>query len=79
MKQIESIGVIGVRKFVNAGIRSIEDLEVCDTHRIEALLGRNPPYGMKVLETVKSFPKLRVSLNVQTSSVCLTTSGFVPR
>ena len=74
MKQIDSIGVIGVRKFVNAGVRSIEDLEVCDAHRIEALLGRNPPYGMKVLETVKAFPKLRVSLNVQTSSVRLAVS-----
>jgi ATP-dependent DNA helicase HFM1/MER3 len=71
MKQIESIGVVSVRKFVNADIRSIEDLEACDAHRIEALLGRNPPFGMKVLETVKGFPKLRVSLNVQTSSASL--------
>jgi ATP-dependent DNA helicase HFM1/MER3 len=71
MKQIDSIGVIGVRKFVNAGIRSMEDLEACDAHRIEALIGRNPPYGMKILETVKAFPKLRVSLHVQSSSVSL--------
>jgi ATP-dependent DNA helicase HFM1/MER3 len=69
MKQIESIGVVGVRKFVNAGIRTLEDLETCEPHRIEALIGRNPPYGMKVLETVRTFPKLRVSLHVQPSSI----------
>jgi ATP-dependent DNA helicase HFM1/MER3 len=72
MKQIDSIGVVGVRKFANAGIRSMEDLEACDAHRIESLVGRNPPFGMKVLETVKSFPKLRVSLHVQPSSVSST-------
>jgi ATP-dependent DNA helicase HFM1/MER3 len=74
MKQIDNIGVIGVRKFVNAGIRSMEDLEACDPHRIETLIGRNPPFGMKVLETVKTFPKLRISLHVQPSSVSLVVS-----
>lgn len=69
MKQIESIGVVGVRKFVNAGIRSLEDLEACEPHRIEALIGRNPPYGLKMLEIVKAFPKLRVSIHAQPSSV----------
>jgi ATP-dependent DNA helicase HFM1/MER3 len=69
MKQIEGIGVVGVRKFVNAGIRSLEDLEACEPHRIEALIGRNPPYGMKVLESVGTFPKLRVSIHAQPSTV----------
>jgi ATP-dependent DNA helicase HFM1/MER3 len=69
LKQIEGIGGVAVRKFVNAGIRSIEDLEAADAHRIETLIGRNPPFGMKVLETVKAFPKLRVSLHAQPSSV----------
>jgi ATP-dependent DNA helicase HFM1/MER3 len=71
MKQIDSIGVIGVRKLVNAGIRTMEDLESCESHRIEVLIGRNPPYGMKVLETVKAFPKLRISLHMKPSSVSL--------
>jgi|TARA_R110002003_G_scaffold118_4_gene10543 ATP-dependent DNA helicase HFM1/MER3 len=69
MKQIDGIGPIAVRKLVNAGIRSMEDLEACDAHRIETLLGRNPPFGMKVLELAKGFPKLRVSLHAQPSSV----------
>jgi ATP-dependent DNA helicase HFM1/MER3 len=68
MKQIEGIGVVYVRKFANAGIRSMEDLEACDPHRIETLVSRNPPFGIKVLEMVKAFPKLRVSLHAQPSS-----------
>ncbi|KAF2830323.1 hypothetical protein CC86DRAFT_284183 [Ophiobolus disseminans] len=69
MKQIEGIGVVAVRKFVNAGIRSMEDLENADAHRIETLVGRNPPFGMKVLEMVRAFPKLRVSMHAQASSI----------
>jgi ATP-dependent DNA helicase HFM1/MER3 len=69
MKQIDGIGVVAVRKFVNAGIRCMEDLEAADAHRIETLIGRNPPFGMKLLETVRAFPKLRVSLHAAPSSV----------
>jgi ATP-dependent DNA helicase HFM1/MER3 len=69
MKQIEAIGVVAVRKFVNAGIKCIEDLEGCEPHRIESLLSRNPPFGLKVLERAREFPKLRVSLHAQSSTV----------
>jgi ATP-dependent DNA helicase HFM1/MER3 len=76
MKQINEIGVIGVRKLTNIGIRSIEELDCTDAHRIEAALGRNPPFGMKILERLKGFPKLRVSLQVQPSSVSLSCSSL---
>jgi ATP-dependent DNA helicase HFM1/MER3 len=69
MKQIEAIGVVAVRKLVNAGIKCIEDLEGCEPHRIESLLSRNTPFGLKVLERVRTFPKLRVSLHAQPSTV----------
>jgi ATP-dependent DNA helicase HFM1/MER3 len=69
MKQIESIGVVAVRKLVNAGIKCMDDLEACDPHRIETLVGRNAPFGLKILEKVRSFPKLRVSLHAQPSTV----------
>lgn len=62
MKQISDIGVVSVRKLVNASIRSIEELELAEPSRIEMILGRNPPFGMKLLERLKSFPKLRVSV-----------------
>lgn len=70
MKQVENIGIVAVRKLVNAGVKSIEELESTDAHRIEAIVGRNPPFGLKVLAELKQFPKLRVSLHVQPASVC---------
>lgn len=64
MKQIDGLGVVAVRKLANAGIRSLEELECTDALRIDTILGRNPPFGFKILENLKGFPKLRVSLNV---------------
>ncbi|PSN73512.1 P-loop containing nucleoside triphosphate hydrolase protein [Corynespora cassiicola Philippines] len=75
MKQIESIGVMGVRRLVAANIRSIEELECSEAHRIESALARNPPFGMKILNTLQSFPKLRISLQVQSSSATKTRDG----
>lgn len=74
MVQVPNIGTVAVRKLVNAGIRSIEDLESTDAQRIETVVGRNPPFGLKVLEALRSFPKLRVSLHIQPSSVSLSMS-----
>lgn len=69
MKQIETLGVAGCRKLAQADIRSLEELECTDAHRIEHLLGRNPPYGLKLLERLKAFPKLRISLHSQSAPV----------
>ncbi|KAF2468631.1 uncharacterized protein BDR25DRAFT_394820 [Lindgomyces ingoldianus] len=75
LKQIEQIGVVAVRKLVNAGIRSIEELENTEPHRIEMILGKNPPFGMKLLDRLKPFPKLRVSVHVQPTSISRTPDG----
>ncbi|KAF2276928.1 P-loop containing nucleoside triphosphate hydrolase protein, partial [Westerdykella ornata] len=75
MRQLEGIGVVAVRKLVNAGIRSIEDLEYTYAHRIEMILGRNPPFGLKLLEKVKLFPKPRVSVQVLPKTMQRTNDG----
>ncbi|KAK8165413.1 LOW QUALITY PROTEIN: putative DEAD/DEAH box DNA helicase [Phyllosticta citrichinensis] len=62
MRQIPSIGPVAVRKLVNAGIKSIDELDHDEPHRLEMILGKNPPAGTKLLETVSKFPKLRVGL-----------------
>lgn len=69
MVQVPDIGVVSARKLVNAGICSIEDLESTDARRIETIVGKNPPFGLKIIDTLRSYPKLRVSLHVQQSSV----------
>ncbi|KAK7179790.1 Sec63 Brl domain-containing protein [Paraphaeosphaeria sporulosa] len=75
MKQIDTLGIVGCRKLAQAGIRSLEELECTEAHRIEHLLGRNPPFGLKILEKMKVFPKLRVSLQLQPPAITKTPEG----
>jgi ATP-dependent DNA helicase HFM1/MER3 len=74
LKQIDRIGVAGVRRLVNANIRSIEALENTEAHRIESILARAPPFGLKILDAAKSFPKLRVSMQAIGSPVNINSS-----
>jgi ATP-dependent DNA helicase HFM1/MER3 len=69
MKQIDQLGMVAVRKLVNGGINSIEVLENTEAHRIEMVLGKNPPFGMKLLAGLKHFPKLYVSVHLVAGSV----------
>lgn len=60
LKQLDQIGNVAVRKLANAGINSIESLENTEADRIENVIGRGPPFGMKLLSQLAQFPKLRV-------------------
>jgi len=60
--QVPKLGPVSVRKLVNIDIRSIEELESVEPHKIEHALSKNPPFGMQVLSDLKSFPRLRVAL-----------------
>jgi Sec63 Brl domain len=60
LKQLDQIGNVAVRKLASAGINSIESLENAEAHRIETIIGRGPPFGMKLLSKLAQFPKLRV-------------------
>jgi ATP-dependent DNA helicase HFM1/MER3 len=64
LKQIERIGPVGVRRLVNANVNSIDALENTEAHKIEAILTRAPPFGLKILDEVRAFPKLRVSMKM---------------
>ncbi|KAL1964042.1 hypothetical protein VTN77DRAFT_7588 [Rasamsonia byssochlamydoides] len=64
MKQIDQIGIVAVRKLAGAGITSLEALEDTEAHRIEMILSKNPPFGMKVLARLAEFPKLRVTIKM---------------
>ncbi|KAJ4983953.1 Pre-mRNA-splicing factor brr2 [Stagonosporopsis vannaccii] len=75
MIQVPEIGAVAVRKLVNAGIRSLEDLAATDARRIETIVGRNPPFGLKILACLRSYPKLRISLHIQPSSAARTSEG----
>ncbi|KAI2085623.1 ATP-dependent DNA helicase MER3 [Ophidiomyces ophidiicola] len=64
MKQIDQIGLVAVRKLASAGITSIESLEAADAQRIDMILSKNPPFGLKLLGRLAEFPKPRVSLKM---------------
>ena len=64
LKQIEHIGLVAVRKLINAGVKSIEQLECMEPHRIEMAMEKNPPFGVKLLDKVRGFPRPRVSLKI---------------
>jgi ATP-dependent DNA helicase HFM1/MER3 len=61
MKQIDSIGVVAVRKLVAAGINNLEALEAAEAYRIDTILSKNPPFGTRLLEKFRGFPKLMVT------------------
>lgn len=69
MIQIEKIGPVAVRKLVGVGIRSIEDLENTEAHKIDMTLSKNPPFGANLLLKLHGFPKLRISLRMVGSPV----------
>lgn len=62
LQQIDGIGPVAARKLIAADIKSIEDLEETDSQKIDMLLSKNPPYGNKLLQKLKDFPKLRITL-----------------
>ena len=64
MKQLPQVGLAAIRHLAMGGINSIEVLEASEPHRIETLLSRNPPFGQKILATLKDFPKLRISMKL---------------
>lgn len=64
MKQIEQIGIVSVRKLASAGITSIQALEETEAHKIDMILSKNPPFGMKLLAKLAEFPKLRVTVKM---------------
>ncbi|KAF2400703.1 P-loop containing nucleoside triphosphate hydrolase protein [Trichodelitschia bisporula] len=64
LRQIEKIGIASVHKLAQAGIFTLDDLEGTDALRIEAILKKGAPFGMKILDSMRSFPKPRVSLQV---------------
>lgn len=70
MKQLESIGSVAVRKLVNSGIRSVDELEFAEPQRLETILGKHPPFGTTLLAKVGDFPKLRISLKQMKGVVC---------
>ncbi|KAK6536178.1 Sec63 [Arthrobotrys megalospora] len=62
--QLEGLGIVGVRKFVNNDIKSIEQLDELEPHKIEMIASRNPPYGAKLKQDIAGIPRFRLYTQV---------------
>ncbi|KAL8971707.1 MAG: hypothetical protein Q9197_003139 [Variospora fuerteventurae] len=69
LKQIPNIGSAAVRRLANGGITSIESLEASEPQKIEMLMSKHPPFGSKILASLKAFPKLRVTVKMMGKDV----------
>lgn len=69
MKQLPQVGLAAIRKLAMGGVNSIEALEITEPHRIETLLSKNPPFGQKLLASLRDFPKLRLSMRVMGTEI----------
>lgn len=64
LRQIPQIGPATNRKLAAGNVNSVEQLASMDTASIERIMGRNPPYGRKLLDTMTGFPLLTLSVNI---------------
>ncbi|OBT87082.1 hypothetical protein VE02_05017 [Pseudogymnoascus sp. 03VT05] len=64
LRQVPSIGPAAVKKMVTAGINSVAKLIATDSATIERILTRNPPFGHKLLDTLKAFPRLTLTAEI---------------
>lgn len=71
LRQINEIGPAAVNKLVTANINSIDELGQTEAGRIERLLSRQQPFGRNILARVKSFPKLRISVELRSKPVSI--------
>lgn len=69
LRQIDGIGPVAVKKLVSANINNFEDVEHAEPGRLERALSKNPTFVHKLLVNVKTFPKLRISVQLRSKPV----------
>ncbi|KUI55656.1 ATP-dependent DNA helicase MER3 [Cytospora mali] len=64
LTQVPQIGPVLMRKFVAAGIATINALSEAETGDIERIASRNPPFGKKVVDELEKFPRLTLETDI---------------
>jgi len=64
LRQVPQIGPAATRKFATSNVKSVEKLASLDTATIERIMGRNPPFGHKLLNSVAGFPRLTLTAKI---------------
>ncbi|KAF3761849.1 P-loop containing nucleoside triphosphate hydrolase protein, partial [Cryphonectria parasitica EP155] len=67
--QVPQLGPALLRKLVSNNIRTVASLANADTSTIERIASRNPPFGKKMADTLRSFPRLAIKAKIKDSSM----------
>ncbi|KAK6199129.1 hypothetical protein LQW54_010048 [Pestalotiopsis sp. IQ-011] len=73
LQQVPGVGPVITRKLASHGVKTVSDLATRSFVDIERFVGRNSPYGKKLLQSLEGFPRLKmttsiIAQNVQTHS-----------
>lgn len=64
LKQLDGVGLAHARLLSNAGIDSFKKIMESDARTIEYVVNRNPPFGNKVVDSIKKFPLFLMEISV---------------
>ena len=64
LRQVPNLGPVANRKFATSNVHSVEKLASLDTASIERIMGKNPPYGKKMQDSLLGFPRLTITSEV---------------
>lgn len=77
LKQLDSIGIVTVRRFSNHNIRSFKQLMGLPANKIEYYGSLKPGQGVKILNQLESLPKFTICCSVVKSFKSKTEKGAV--
>lgn len=60
--QVDGIGAARLKRFSEAGVRTIRRLASLEFYHIERLMSRNPPFGQTMLRQLAGFPLLTIEV-----------------
>lgn len=63
LRQVEGVGPILARQLASAGVATFDQLRATEPRQIEVIVGRNPPFGNRILDYLAQLPQLRMSVN----------------
>ena len=63
LKQLDGIGIGNARLLANSGIDSFSKIRKSDARSIEYILNRNPPFGNKIIDSIKKFPQFSMEIS----------------
>ncbi|CCU75049.1 hypothetical protein HFM1/MER3 [Blumeria hordei DH14] len=64
LRQVPQIGPVAHRKLTEANINTVYELAQQDSASIERIVSKNPPFGMKMKDTLASFPRLKIFVEI---------------